>query len=94
LLVPGRDGGADAGLLLRKLAPRLGEANLVIYGAVIFGIGFVIIAESSALWMLLFGGGLHSTGLRLFGRAALTGLISRAVASRASCWGRRNRLGA
>jgi len=64
------------GLLLRKLAPRLGEAKLVIYGSVIFGIGFVIIAESSALWMLYLAVGFTALGFGLAG-PALTGLISR-----------------
>lgn len=64
------------GLLLRKLAPRMGEAKLAIYGAVAFGVGFIVIAESSALWMLYVAVAFTALGFGLAG-PALTGLVSR-----------------
>lgn len=64
------------GVLLRKLAPAMGEAKLAIYGAVVFGLGFIVIAESSALWMLYAAVALTALGFGL-AAPALSGLVSR-----------------
>ena len=64
------------GVLLRKLAPVMGEAKLAIYGAVAFGVGFIVIAVSSALWMLYLAVAFTALGFGLAG-PALSGLVSR-----------------
>lgn len=69
------------GVLLRKLAPRMGEARLAIYGAAVFGLGFIVIARSSALWMLYVAVGLTALGFGLSG-PALSGLVSRRALAR------------
>ncbi len=69
------------GVLLRKLAPRLGEAKLAIYGAITFGAGFIVLAESRALWMLYVAVGLTALGFGLAG-PALSGLVSRRAMAR------------
>jgi multidrug resistance protein len=64
------------GLLLRKLAPRWGEARLAVWGAIVFGGGFVVLAASGAVWMLYGSVTLTALGFGLAG-PALSGLVSR-----------------
>lgn len=69
------------GVLLRKLVPRFGEASLTIWGAVLFGIGFIAVAEAGAVWMLYLSVTFTALGFGLAG-PALSGLISRRATSR------------
>ncbi|MEJ5367505.1 MAG: MFS transporter [Bryobacteraceae bacterium] len=64
------------GLLLRKLAPRFGEAALAIGGSALFAAGFAAAAASHAVWMLYAAVALTALGFGLAG-PALSGLISR-----------------
>ena len=66
-----------------------GEAKLAIYGAVVFGLGFIVIAES-LLWMLY---AVALTALGFGRRGRRFQLVSRrAMAREQGCrWGRRNR---
>jgi len=68
------------GVLLRKLAPKTGEARLSIYGALIFGAGFLVLAASWSVWMLYLSISLTALGFGLAG-PALTGLVSRRALS-------------
>lgn len=69
------------GVLLRRLAPRWGEAKLAISGAVVFGVGFLILAASAAVWMLYASVTFTALGFGLAG-PALSGLVSRRAESR------------
>lgn len=64
------------GLLLRKLAPRFGEATLAIGGSALFAAGFAVAAVAHAVWALYAAVALTALGFGLAG-PALTGLISR-----------------
>ncbi len=63
------------GVLLRKLSREVGEAQLAIGGALAFGVGFAVLAMSSAVWMLYLSVTFTALGFGL-AAPALTGLVS------------------
>ncbi|MBN9660605.1 MAG: MFS transporter [Acidobacteria bacterium] len=67
------------GLLLRKLAPSLGEGKLAVGGSLLLALGFVVLAVSSAIWMLYLCLVLTALGFGLAG-PSLSGLVSRRAA--------------
>ncbi|MGC4048191.1 MAG: MFS transporter [Paludibaculum sp.] len=67
------------GLLLRKLAPSLGEGKLAVGGSLLLSLGFVVLAMSSAIWMLYLCLVFTALGFGLAG-PSLSGLVSRRAA--------------
>ncbi|WP_321477104.1 MFS transporter [uncultured Paludibaculum sp.] len=63
------------GLLLRKLAPSLGEGRLAVGGSLLLGLGFVVLALSNAIWMLYACLVLTALGFGLAG-PSLSSLVS------------------
>jgi DHA1 family tetracycline resistance protein-like MFS transporter len=76
------------GGLVRFLAPRIGERNVVIIGLLGQGVGYVIlaiVASFTSVWLFVFGGLLFAASEGGTG-PALSGLASRSVSHREQGW--------
>ena len=76
------------GVLVRYLAPRIGERNIVIIGILGQGIGYLllaIVASFTSVWLFVFGGLLFAASEGGTG-PALSGLASRSVSHREQGW--------
>lgn len=69
------------GFLIRKLAPRFGEARLAVVGLTLMTISFGLVAQVTQAWMLYPALGLLAAGSGM-ATPSLTSLISRRVSSR------------
>jgi DHA1 family tetracycline resistance protein-like MFS transporter len=76
------------GGLVRFLAPRIGERNVVVIGLLGQGIGYLIlaiVASFTSVWLFVFGGLLFAASEGGTG-PALSGLASRSVSHREQGW--------
>jgi DHA1 family tetracycline resistance protein-like MFS transporter len=76
------------GGLVRFLAPRIGERNIVIIGLLGQGIGYLllaIVASFTSIWLFVFGGLLFAASEGGTG-PALSALASRSVSHREQGW--------
>lgn len=76
------------GGLVRFLAPRIGERNIVIIGLLGQGVGYLllaIVASFTSIWLFVFGGLLFAASEGGTG-PALSGLASRSVSHREQGW--------
>ena len=76
------------GGLVRFLAPRIGERNIVIVGLLGQGVGYLllaIVASFTSMWRFVFGGLLFAASEGGTG-PALSGLASRSVSHREQGW--------
>ena len=76
------------GVLVRYLAPRIGERNIVIIGILGQGLGYLLLAigaSFTSVWLFVFGGLLFAASEGGTG-PALSGLASRSVSHREQGW--------
>lgn len=69
------------GVLLRRLAPRLGEGRLTVGGSLLLALGYIVLAMSGAVWMLYASVVLTALGFGLAG-PSLSSLVSRRATPR------------